>query len=111
MKIPKFFLASLLVGCCSTTFVVSQEVESAATTEESASATDPSESDTDSSETDTFENVADEPVQSGPLIDLLGTQLYSMEIVDETSAQINAHYTNEVLAGKKVIGLYFSADW
>ena len=52
-----------------------------------------------------------EPVQAGPLIDLLGTKLYSLKMVDETSAEIHEHYTNEALAGKKVIGLYFSADW
>lgn len=57
------------------------------------------------------ENVAAEPVQSGPLIDLLGTKLQSLEILDEQSAQVKEHYTNEALAGKSVIGLYFSADW
>jgi len=53
-----------------------------------------------------------EPVQSGPLIDLLGPKLQSLKI-DEAgqSAQVMEHYTNEALAGKKVIGLYFSADW
>lgn len=53
-----------------------------------------------------------EPVQSGPLIDLLGPKLQSLDI-DETaqSATVKEHYTNEILAGKKVIGLYFSADW
>jgi hypothetical protein len=57
------------------------------------------------------ENVAAEPIQSGPLIDLLGTKLQSLEILDEQSAQVKEHYTNEALAGKSVIGLYFSADW
>ena len=57
------------------------------------------------------ETAASEPVQSGPLIDLLGTKLQSLEIVDQTSAQVKEHFTNEALAGKKVIGLYFSADW
>jgi len=53
-----------------------------------------------------------EPVQSGPLIDLLGTKLHSLEInADEQSARVKEHFTNEVLDGKKVIGLYFSADW
>jgi hypothetical protein len=59
----------------------------------------------------TQEKVAAEPVQSGPLIDLLGTKLQSLEILDEQSAQVKEHYTNEALAGKNVIGLYFSADW
>lgn len=50
-------------------------------------------------------------VQSGPYIDLLGDMLLSLSMVDETHAQVNQHYTNEILAGKKVVGLYFSADW
>mmetsp|Transcript_63472 Transcript_63472/g.95825 ORF Transcript_63472/g.95825 Transcript_63472/m.95825 type:complete len:268 (-) Transcript_63472:31-834(-) len=111
MKIPKFILASLLVGCLSASLVVGQEVASEAATEESASATDPSATEADAVESDPVENVEDEPVQTGPLIDLLGAQLYSMQLVDETTAQINAHYTNEALAGKNVIGIYFSADW
>jgi len=54
----------------------------------------------------------DEPVQSGPLIDLLGTKLQSLEInTEEQTAQVKEHFTNEALSGKKVIGLYFSADW
>lgn len=57
------------------------------------------------------ETAATEPVQSGPLIDLLGTKLQSLEFLDQQSAQVKEHYTNEALAGKKVIGLYFSADW
>jgi hypothetical protein len=51
-----------------------------------------------------------EPVQSGPLIDLLGTKLESLQIEGQ-SAQVMEHYTNEALSGKKVVGLYFSADW
>lgn len=52
-----------------------------------------------------------QPKQSGPFIDLLGETLYSLEMVDESHAQLHQHYTNEALSGKKVIGLYFSADW
>ena len=51
------------------------------------------------------------PVQSGPFIDLLGPSLLSLEMVDASSAQLVAHYTNQALNGKKVVGLYFSADW
>jgi thiol-disulfide isomerase/thioredoxin len=51
------------------------------------------------------------PAQSGPLVDLLGPQLLSLEIVDDTHAQLLPHLTNEVLKGKEVIGVYFSADW
>ena len=50
-------------------------------------------------------------VQAGPYIDLLGDTLLSLQMVDETHAQVNQHYTNEALSGKKVVGLYFSADW
>ena len=50
-------------------------------------------------------------VQKGPFIDLFGDSLLSLEMVDETHAKLNTHYTNEALANKKVIGLYFSADW
>ena len=54
----------------------------------------------------------EEPVQSGPLIDLLGPKLQSLDIDEAAqSATVKEHYTNEILAGKKVIGLYFSADW
>lgn len=52
-----------------------------------------------------------EPVQVGPFIDLLGTKLLSMNMVDKTHAKMELHYTNEALSGKKVVGLYFSADW
>lgn len=51
------------------------------------------------------------PVQVGPFIDLLGPQLLSLEMLSETQAQLQPHYTNEVLKDKKVVGLYFSADW
>jgi len=51
------------------------------------------------------------PVQTGPFIDLLGPTLYSLEMVDETHAAMKEHYTNDALRGKKVVGLYFSADW
>lgn len=49
--------------------------------------------------------------QSGPFVDLLGHQLYSLEMIDETQAQLVPQYTNDALKGKKVVGLYFSADW
>lgn len=51
------------------------------------------------------------PAQTGPFIDLFGEVLLSLEMVDEAHAQVHQHYTNEVLSGKKVVGLYFSADW
>jgi hypothetical protein len=50
-------------------------------------------------------------VQSGPFVDLLGDLLLSLEMIDETKAQVHQHPTNVALDGKKVVGLYFSADW
>ena len=50
-------------------------------------------------------------VQSGPFVDLLGDTLLSLEMIDETKAQVHQHPTNVALDGKKVVGLYFSADW
>lgn len=50
-------------------------------------------------------------VLSDPFVELLGSSLLSLEIVNETSAQLQTHSTSEVLRQKKVIGLYFSADW
>jgi hypothetical protein len=52
-----------------------------------------------------------EPVHSGPLIDLFGPQLLALEIQDEQTGQLNVQYTNEDLARKHMIGIYFSADW
>mmetsp|Transcript_21898 Transcript_21898/g.27085 ORF Transcript_21898/g.27085 Transcript_21898/m.27085 type:complete len:358 (-) Transcript_21898:106-1179(-) len=53
----------------------------------------------------------EEPVQSGPFVDLLGKTLLSLEMVDDKSARLVSHYTNDALKGKTVIGIYFSADW
>lgn len=50
-------------------------------------------------------------VQSGPLIDLFGQQLLSLEMLDEKRAELRPHLTSDALRGKKVIGVYFSADW
>jgi hypothetical protein len=51
------------------------------------------------------------PVQTGPLIDLFGPALLGLEMIDEQHAQLTANYTSDALRGKKVIGVYFSADW
>ena len=57
-------------------------------------------------------SAAAEPVkQSGPFIDLFGGSLLSLEMIDESTAQFKEHLTNDALAGKKVVGVYFSADW
>ena len=55
------------------------------------------------------EATSEQPIeQSGPFVDLLGHQLYSLEMIDETQAQLVPQYTNDALKGKKVVGLYFS---
>lgn len=54
---------------------------------------------------------AEAPAQVGPMVDIFGEQLYTFEFLDEKTGKIDARSTNEALAGKKVIGLYFSADW
>mmetsp|Transcript_24376 Transcript_24376/g.29992 ORF Transcript_24376/g.29992 Transcript_24376/m.29992 type:complete len:188 (+) Transcript_24376:89-652(+) len=73
--------------------------------------TDQQKTSENANEAATEETSPEPPKQSGPFIDLLGDTLLSLQMVDETHAQLNAHYTNEVLHGKKIIGLYFSADW
>lgn len=78
-------------------------MESEATAEGAAGATTNDES--------TNEAEVAPPQQSGPFVDIFGETLLSLQFVDETHAQVHQHYTNEILAGKKVVGLYFSADW
>ena len=79
------------------------EEEPVATDEQSGSSTDTQEPPASAADAP--------PVQTGPFIDLLGPQLLSLQMVDETRAQLVPHYTNDALRGKKVVGLYFSADW
>lgn len=49
--------------------------------------------------------------QVGPFVDLLGPILLKLRQVDEKNMAIHAIPTNDALSGKRVIGLYFSADW
>ena len=51
------------------------------------------------------------PMQIGPLVDIFGQQLLSLQMVNDTSAALRPSLTSDALRGKKVIGLYFSADW
>jgi len=54
------------------------------------------------------------PAAVGPpsaLAALLGPELLALEMVDEKNARIASRDTDAALRGKKVIGLYFSADW
>jgi hypothetical protein len=66
---------------------------------------------TDRSSESSSSSPNEEPVQAGPFIDLLGPHLLSLEMIDPTHAQLALRYTNDALADKKVVGLYFSADW
>ena len=79
----------------------SEQNVAAEPSEEASSAT------TSETESTSEENEQQMQKQSGPLVDLFGHQLYSLEMVDETHAQLVPQYTNEALKGKKVIGLYF----
>lgn len=51
------------------------------------------------------------PYQIGPLVDIFGQQLLSLEMMNDTSAALRPSLTSDALRDKKVIGLYFSADW
>jgi len=133
MKYISFLLALFSAAILSNTYVHAQDAAvadaspqtgaTAASTEpvaETAAAPAPTskadvEADADASKpaTDSEEVPTEKaaPKQSGPFIDLFGETLLSLKMVDETHAQIENHLTNEALAGKKVIGVYFSADW
>jgi nucleoredoxin len=100
-----------IAGLLENELVVGQETATDTSTETADTSKVVPDEQPESSTTAEEEIAEDEPVQSGPFIDLFGTQLYSMEMIDETSAQLYANYTNHALAGKKVVGLYFSADW
>eukprot|EP00539_Tryblionella_compressa_P005106 CAMPEP_0178764750 /NCGR_PEP_ID=MMETSP0744-20121128/18005_1 /TAXON_ID=913974 /ORGANISM="Nitzschia punctata, Strain CCMP561" /LENGTH=282 /DNA_ID=CAMNT_0020420041 /DNA_START=45 /DNA_END=893 /DNA_ORIENTATION=+ len=105
-------------GCTKNGSLVSaQEVETAETVAETDTTISASEQEAveeeqqlDSQEAETEQEQPEEPVQAGPLIDLLGTKLQSLEIEGQNGI-LHEHYTNEALDGKRVIGLYFSADW
>ena len=112
------FVISLL------SYVAAQAVTEADTATDGASAVDTTEImadeevaetstvDQNEQETQQIQSEEDElPIQSGPFIDLLGPTLLSLEMTSETTATLNEHLTNDALQGKKVIGLYFSADW
>ena len=91
---------------------VSEESDRTVTADQSKNSTaDTGNSEGSKTETAKAINESSPPVQAGPFIDLLGPTLLSLEMIDEQTAQFKQHYTNEALRGKKVVGLYFSADW
>lgn len=103
MKLSNLLLAFVLSLGLTGSIVAGQEAATVA--EDAATSTSTEEATID------LDEAAAPPVQAGPLIDLLGPSLLSLEMVDETHAQYVQHTTSDALRGKKVIGLYFSADW
>lgn len=77
--------------------------------EEEAAPSDNAEPNATSETEKVVEEIQQPPAQTGPFVDIFGDVLLSLEMVDETHAQVHQHFTNEALAGKKVVGLYFSA--
>jgi nucleoredoxin len=61
-----------------------------------------------SKESDTFISAIHE---KDSFKEILGSTLLSLELVNSSSAELRPHSTSNVLNGKKVVGLYFSADW
>lgn len=113
----------LLVSCCAILSAVGEDVNTADSTEIPSSGAEATAEDSQLDFDEAADSVkpdskvsekaeeAEPPVQTGPFIDLFGSTLLSLEMVDDSHAQITQHYTNDALRGKKVIGLYFSADW
>lgn len=87
----------------------STEEEEAETKINTAETTEETQGDETTTEA-TNETTESEP-QTGPFVDLFGETLVSLEMINESQAQLRSDYTNDLLKGKKVIGLYFSADW
>mmetsp|Transcript_4335 Transcript_4335/g.6618 ORF Transcript_4335/g.6618 Transcript_4335/m.6618 type:complete len:260 (+) Transcript_4335:112-891(+) len=112
----KVTLSSIILGLL---FLASTHVNIAVNAQDTATAVAPPKADNDKNnnndtkeqESSSSKTESTPPAQSGPFIDIFGETLVSLKMVDESHAQIETHYTNEALAGKKVIGLYFSADW
>lgn len=115
-----FFFADR--SSCQDAEVVQQEKLSEVSSEDSAPASSTTTTDSDAAATDEApgieeteakqtETADEQPVQSGPFIDLLGPNLLSLEMVNENQARVVQNLTTDMLTDKKVIGLYFSADW
>jgi hypothetical protein len=105
-------VAAVLTETEESTSTASEE-EATSSTSTAASTTDAADTKEEAAAAATTTTPADEeqPIQSGPLVDLLGPKLYSLQMVDEQQVQINEQYTTDALRNKDVIGLYFSADW
>jgi thiol-disulfide isomerase/thioredoxin len=90
---------------------ITEEDNEVSSVEEGATTTTKSEGDETSKETPDTDTASAVIQQVGPFVDLLGDLLLSLEMIDKTKAQVHQHHTNVALQGKKVVGLYFSADW
>ncbi|GAX14266.1 hypothetical protein FisN_1Hh461 [Fistulifera solaris] len=114
--------SNALIHCIASTEEATIDLDGIAT--ESLSDANPEVPDTTATDVDSQESKAEAtqqdsneekpeelPLQSGPFIDLFGPVLLSLEMLDEKHAQLAPQLTNDALKGKKVVGLYFSADW
>lgn len=90
---------------------VGEEVPIGSTDEESSATVDDAAVNDANGGSTTIGDEEAPPTQTGPLIDLFGPALLGLEMIDEQHAQLTANYTSDALRGKKVIGVYFSADW
>jgi nucleoredoxin len=108
MKLAALWLA-LFLSCSYRTWA--STVTASVAESETAEETTPQNTKSETSSTEKVATEAKVPVQSGPLIDLFGPTLLKLEMLDETHARLQQNYTSDALRGKKVIGVYFSADW
>lgn len=90
---------------------IDDTIEQQQTAEEDGEPADNNEAEAAAFETNQVVEQQQLPAQTGPFVDIFGDVLLSLEMVDETHAQVLQHFTNEALENKKVVGLYFSADW
>lgn len=105
-------LGATSVNCQEAAEAIDEKVNTADASSAELPESDATEVKEDTAEKEETPSVAEEaPVQRGPFVDLLGETLLSLEMIDETHAQLKQQYTNDALSGKTVVGLYFSADW
>jgi hypothetical protein len=79
---------------------ITEEDNEVSSVEEGATTTTKSEGDETSKETPGTDTASAVIQQVGPFVDLLGDLLLSLEMIDETKAQVHQHHTNVALQGK-----------
>ena len=77
-------------------------------TETSETTGEPKAGESSSTTTPSNSTTADE---GGPLVDLLGSKLLQLVMIDEKQAKVQPLSTTDALRNKEVVGIYFSADW